>query len=149
MIVMQRTFKYSALLFITLLVMGCNAAKSTSGGDSGSQQLWQHPWELTTLRGTPVEKNERVQPYLLFQQEGSQLSGSLGCNRLAGTFTLEGEQGIRISAVITTKMACPDQDLEYRFSGVLEQIDTWAIDGTSLTLSKGEKVAATFLARDR
>jgi heat shock protein HslJ len=69
----------------------------------------------------------------------------VGCNLLAGTVLIEGST-IRFSPLITTKMACPDQDLEYQFSGVLEQVNSWAIVDENLLLKIGEKPAARFKA---
>ena len=136
-----------AILLIAVLCIcmaQCHPAKSAS--ERNTAQLFQGQWELHMLQGNPVVKTAQFRPYLVFMPgENGQLSGSLGCNHLGGTFTLDEGSGIRISALMTTKMACPEQGLEYQFSRVLELVDTWSLAGESLVLLKGGKPAATFI----
>ena len=144
---MKAVITYVILILSAAAVMQCHPAKSAKARGDGSEQLYLFRWELTELRGKPVQKSERVQPFLLFEPgEPGQLSGSVGCNQMAGTFTLGEDQSILISPVITTRMACPDQDLEYAFSSILRLIDKWTLEGESLVLSKSDKPAATFKA---
>jgi len=147
---MKSTPSFVIVTTLLALATACHPTKSAAVRGDDSEQLYLHRWELTALRDKPVYKTERVQPYLVFEPgEPGQLSGSLGCNQLAGTFTLTAGDSIFLSPVITTKMACPDQALEYAFSGILKSVDRWKLADEVLLLSKGEKPAATFKAASR
>jgi heat shock protein HslJ len=137
------------LIVLMCLICACKSAKTTTSGGNDADQLYLHRWNLTELRGTPVKVTDRVQPHLLFEPgDAIKISGSVGCNLLAGTVSIKGNT-IKFSPLITTKMACPDQNLEYQFSGVLEQINTWAIEGSFLLLKIGEKTAVRLEATNR
>jgi heat shock protein HslJ len=62
-------------------------------------------WKAIELDGRQVPAQVR-EIYLLLQQEG-RVSGSDGCNRVAGLFRTDGT-AVRFSDVAVTKMACID-----------------------------------------
>jgi len=56
------------------------------------------------------------------------------CNRLFGSYELEGGDELDIDRLASTMMACPNLDLEKRFSELLEEADRYKISGDRLTL---------------
>ena len=58
---------------------------------------------LADLAGD-VRADDASAPFLVFD-EGGRVSGSGGCNRLAGTYTASGEQ-LAFGPLATTRMAC-------------------------------------------
>jgi copper homeostasis protein (lipoprotein) len=89
-------------------------------------------WKLMLLNGTavvPVER--RSEAHLLFETEG-RLAGSDGCNRLFGSYSLEGEK-IQFGRIGSTMMACLNtRDRE--FVEALGKTATWRILGSQLEL---------------
>ena len=76
------------------------------------------------------------------------MSGSGGCNRLAGTYTVEGNR-LTFSRMAGTMMACPSgMEQERSFHDALGRAATWRIDGERLELSDATgKVIAQFESR--
>ena len=73
-------------------------------------------WKLVELNGKPAEAyDNQPEPYLLFDPEGAQgrISGSDGCNRLIGSYTLQGGR-IGFSQLGSTMMLCPKGDAQAR-----------------------------------
>ncbi|MFO1417076.1 MAG: YbaY family lipoprotein [Methylotetracoccus sp.] len=106
-------------------------------------------WKLTELNGAPVNAPRlRTEPHLILQS-GSRLVGSGGCNRMLGTYTLDGA-AIAFGPVASTEMACPDgMELESAFFRTLPSVRAWKIDGDRLEFkgSHGESLAG-FVAVD-
>ncbi|MFO1147270.1 MAG: META domain-containing protein [Alsobacter sp.] len=74
------------------------------GGDPASL-LAGRDWTLASLAGTPVASDGRPAS-LAFTADG-QVSGSSGCNRFTGRFTLTGET-LSFGPLAATRMACPE-----------------------------------------
>ncbi len=139
----------SALTFILaclVLSCGCHTAK-TAAQTGSSDQLYAYRWDLIELQGNSVQSSPQIHPFLQFYPgQERRISGSLGCNRLGGTFVLSSDTTITLSPITTTRMACPDANLEYQFSRVLGQADHWQIVNKELQLRIGQKTAAILKA---
>ena len=102
--------------------------------------LGGNEWMLAELDGAPVElgENESV-PHLVLDLEESHVTGSTGCNRLAGSFALSAD-GLRFGPLATTRTACAEHamQLETAFLAALVRITSYELDGSSLTLLEGE-----------
>jgi heat shock protein HslJ len=62
------------------------------------------------------------------------VAGSGGCNRMMGSYTLDGGK-LTFSQMAGTRMACPDgMDVEQAFHAALGKVATWRIDGETLEL---------------
>jgi len=106
-------------------------------------------WKLTAF-GTAavvVADNQR-EPHLILHPDDKRVSGSGGCNRLAGTYTVEGNR-LTFSRMAGTMMACPSgMEQERSFHDALGRAATWRIDGERLELSDATgKVIAQFESR--
>ena len=73
----------------------------------------------------------------MLHEENTRLAGSTGCNTLIGSYRVDGQQ-IAFEQVGTTMMACPDTQMrnEQTMLSVLNNRDTWQVDGGSLSLAK-------------
>ena len=101
-------------------------------------------WKLVELDGEPVDTTACPQePHLLFHSEESRLSGSGGCNRLAGTYETTGEK-LRVRPIAMTRMACEPSvmELEHAVAAALQATDRYRISGGELALCEGERVLA-------
>jgi heat shock protein HslJ len=103
---------------------GCASSGGGADGDDTSPEPTESAATLTTeiLTGTWGSEDEQ-KPNLVFADDGA-VSGSDGCNRLVGSWTLEGD-AVTFSQLATTLMAC-------------EGVDTWLSGATSAKLVAGE-----------
>jgi len=92
-------------------------------------------WKLVRLGDNPVAAAmEQRKAHLVFAADGLQVAGSDGCNRLSGSFELDGER-LRFGRMASTRMSCPDDlDQQQRFRRVLEQVERHRIRGSHLEL---------------
>jgi len=107
-------------------------------------------WKLTELRGVPVKTAARQhEPHLILQAEGQRLAGSGGCNRLMGSYQLNG-QTLALGKVASTMMACPDgMEEETAFFRILEHVQAWKVQADQLDLlDESGRAIARFVAVD-
>jgi heat shock protein HslJ len=95
--------KWSTLSFLpTIFILVLFLAHPAQSAMAFTGQTWQ----VADIGGLPVAAGEPNRlPHLLFSAEG-RISGSTGCNRLAGTYQLDGN-ALKFSPLAMTKMACP------------------------------------------
>jgi copper homeostasis protein (lipoprotein) len=108
----------------------------TCGQRFASSPLENSYWKLTRLGGEPVSLSPgQREPYLVLQAQDRRLTGYAGCNRMVGSYVLDGEN-LRFGQTATTKMACLDgMKTEDAFLKALDQVRRWHIDGEHLTLA--------------
>jgi copper homeostasis protein (lipoprotein) len=107
----------------------------TCGAQAAAEPLENTYWKLIRLGDKSVFVRERQrEPSLIFHPENHRVSGSGGCNRLVGSYVLNGNR-ISFSQFATTKMACAEgMDTEDAFLQTLSQIRSWNIVGQHLEL---------------
>jgi copper homeostasis protein (lipoprotein) len=94
-------------------------------------------WKLVELNGNPVKwEDARKEPHLTFRIKDNGVSGSAGCNSVAGTYILSGGNHISFSHMIATRMACADMSVEQAFLEALEHADSYTIKGDELILNR-------------
>jgi len=118
-------------------------------GASDNRPLRGTNWQLVRLGEAPVEVSAgQPQPYLVFASDALQVSGSGGCNRITGGFTLEGDR-VHLGPLAGTMMACVNgMEQEQRFLKTLNHVKRYRISGEQLDLLGADgTVLATFSAR--
>lgn len=103
-------------------------------------------WNLIELDGSPIEaSNAESQPYIYLQAQGDRLSGSLGCNRLLGSYDLSGDS-LQFHSLASTQMACANMamDIETRILDDLKLVTSFQISGDVLSLKLDNRVLAKF-----
>ena len=107
-----------------------------------AQGLRGNTWQLVTLNGAPVEK-KKSQPTLTFAGTSTRLYGMAGCNRYSTEYSLTEGDYLDIPAPVTTKMACPELELEREFLEALEGTANFSVadETLSLTDAAGAQVA--------
>ena len=106
-------------------------------------------WKLTRLRNDAVIVGDKQrEPHLVLRSQDRRLSGSGGCNRLMGSYELDGDK-LTFGKMAATRMACLDSmDIEQSFLDALAQVKTWKIVGEHLELfDAGGNLLARFEAR--
>ena len=131
-----------------MLLAACARQPAASGaGDARLRGTW---WRLVELEGTPALPGSSAErePHLVLGADTTSASGSTGCNRFSGRFTLMGDR-LRLGPLATTRMACVDDALnrqEQALVRALEATDRAAVEGTTLRLWAGERLLARFVA---
>ncbi|HEY8539747.1 MAG TPA: META domain-containing protein [Steroidobacteraceae bacterium] len=91
-------------------------------------------WVLVQLGDEPVVVGAgRPEPYIVLQNSTKEIAGHTGCNRLNGGYRIDGNK-LQLSEVTTTRMACPEADIEHRFLNALEAVTRWRLEGDRLVL---------------
>ena len=84
------------------------AAESSSPADTASANPLLHShWQLTQLRGEPVTSSNPERAAHIVFGAANRIAGSDGCNRLMGSYSLEGGQ-LTLGQLVSTRMACLD-----------------------------------------
>jgi len=103
-------------------------------------------WRITRLGDQAVRPGEANQPrrYIVLRDADQTYSATVGCNQLAGSYTLDGDE-IALRNGATTLMACPPplEDLEHRLVVSLTQAARLRIHANTLLLedAAGNRVA--------
>jgi heat shock protein HslJ len=106
-------------------------------------------WKLIGLGDVPVEAaSQQQEPRFVLTSETHRVSGSGGCNRLTGSYTLHGDT-LTFGQVAGTMMAClKGMETEDAFLQVFSQVNSWKIRRQRLELyDTGGKRVASFEAR--
>lgn len=123
----------------------------TAGQPPGtsSAPLRETYWKLTQIEDKPVTAADQQQEAnLVFHTEGGRVTGSGGCNRLTGGYTVAGES-LRFGGVASTRMACMrGMETETNFLAALERVRSWKIASRQLELLDEEgKMLLRFTAQ--
>lgn len=92
-------------------------------------------WSFVSIGGVAVAADRPT----ALQFDGNRLSGSAGCNRFSGTYSVDGGT-LKAGPLMATEMACPGMELEQAFFKLMASPVslTFADDGTLiLTGSEG------------
>lgn len=131
-----------------LTIMSCNTTKNTAGmnGNSNNKNLaqetiTQEKWTLVKLEGQNINQDENIQPiYFNLDSAENRVNGFAGCNTFMGEYKLEEGNRIKFSKMATTRMACPDLNLnEGGVLKVFELADNYTINGDTLMLNVGRR----------
>jgi putative lipoprotein len=92
-------------------------------------------WKLTRLRETPVQTAEQQrEPHLIFANDELRISGSGGCNRVTGSFEIDGDE-LRLGRMAATRMACPSgMEQERHFLQSMKDVERYRISGSHLEM---------------
>jgi heat shock protein HslJ len=100
-------------------------------------------WRLVDIGGqpSPAGADSTRHPGFTLLAEGRKVQGSAGCNRMTGTYKLEGEK-LKFGPLVTTRMACPAMATETAFLKALEATTRYEVSGSSLTLYGADTAVA-------
>lgn len=126
-----------------LSLTACGGSKAVSGN---KESIEKTQWKLESMNG---EKNaafarEDSFTFELLPQE-SQIAGKGACNRFFGDYKIEKDGMIDLKMGGSTRMACPDMDLEQPFFTMLDEADKYKIENGKLTLYKGNAPVGVFV----
>lgn len=105
-------------------------------------------WVLTEMKEVPVQQSgTRRDAYLEFMPADKKMAGNGGCNRISGGYLLEKKDRIKFQEVVSTKMACQDMAFETTFLSLLNEVNRFEQQGSTLFLKDDRKVLLKFEQR--
>ena len=148
---MSRRSRWIAITVVAVAAVGCARTPAASEDAAPSVSTSTGPelkgtyWRLVAVGDTPIPAaNTAREAHIILNTASNQASGSGGCNRMFGTYTLNGD-ALSFSGVGATKMACPGaMDTENAFLPALARVVKWRLSGQHLELLDG---AGTVVAR--
>lgn len=129
---MKRFLLSIGICVVLLLVLAaCTSSGSKSGGGG---DLTGKVWGLTELVGKPPAPGTGITAE--FTADG-QVSGSAGCNRYVGKYTVSGNQISFASPMASTMMMCAQEvmDQETAYLKALGDAKTFSVSGDQLSLA--------------
>lgn len=140
--VLMKFIQVSLLMAIVIVV------QAQSSKWKAAVPLEKTQWRLIWLGGTKIESGTPQQmPYIQLDPDSHHVSGLGGCNRLMGSYELDGKQ-LRFTQMAMTRMAClRGGETETSFSQALNEVKGWKIVGRRLwLLDADDHVVAKFSA---
>lgn len=133
----MRTFAYT-LLLVMIGVGAVSCCAACRGGKSIPVNGTQ--WGLIEMNGKVIDRESTTTPdrLTLILGEDGRISGAGDCNRYFAPYTLGSDGSIRISNIGSTRMMCPNPELESSYFKMLENATKYKIDGDFLILSNNE-----------
>ncbi len=105
-------------------------------------QLENTYWKLLSLRGQAVAVSaQQREPHFVLHSEAGRVAGFGGCNRLGGSYRLQG-QALTFGPLVSTEMACAQgMQQEQQFLQALGRVARWRIAGEQLELLDAQGAA--------
>ncbi len=134
--------KQALVIFITLaFATGCSNSKSTKT-NMDSDQLLGKEWKLIEVKDQAVQESSTARFTLTKDRK---ISGSTGCNIINGTYDLIKNREIKFGPLGTTRMACPEanvNEIERLFLEALSSANEWDLKNDILLLMNGNNTIA-------
>ncbi len=139
--------KLTTLAIIALTIVSCNTTKNTNNNvtqndTQHSNDITNSTWELTKLEDATVDQSntEGDKIHFVLNSSDSTVNGYSGCNIFNGTYSMEKGNRIKFSKIASTRMACPDSDInENDVLEVFNLADNYTLNGEELTLNVGKR----------
>lgn len=99
-------------------------------------------WKLKTLNGKTISmtKNQEHEVHFILKTNDNSVKGFAGCNTFGGQYTLEDNNRIDLSDMVTTLKICEDVDFnEAEFLKIFELADNYTITDDVLSLNVGRR----------
>lgn len=119
----------------SILLAACSATENLP--------LESTKWNLTELEGATNEAFADSESFW-FALDGEGIIGVGACNHFFGGYQFTEDGGFEVGALGMTRMACPEMDIEDNYLRILDEVDSYSIEGDVLTLKKGEQALAQF-----
>lgn len=128
-----------------LVAKETTVVKSTTPAAPVTFALAGTEWRLHTLLKKKVRASNKPFTLTLLSKD-ARFTAYMGCNQIGGQYIMPSVDGLAFTAVISTKMACPDDQVEATFVKLLSQVDAYSIQKDQLILRQGKTVLAQFSA---
>lgn len=131
----MRHGKMYIVLTVTMILGSLLAACRLPGQLSASASITLDgtSWTLHQIGGRDVISDQA--PTLLFSRD--QVHGNATCNRFTGSYTVDGSL-LSFGPLASTRMACPDMELETAYLAALGDVATYSAKSEQLVLSNAD-----------
>lgn len=136
------TNRFLPLLLLLVGFFSCATANKAHQALGGNWQLTHFPAGGKQFAETAAER----QPEISFNMAEKRVSGSTGCNRFFGPYSLTKNRLSVGSNLGLTKMGCPEYD-EQVFLNALHRVNNFTVNGNQLQLLQDKEVLMTFSRR--
>lgn len=138
--------KLKSLIFLLLgaAMLGgcCSACRQRT---KNAKPLEGTVWHLVQIEGRDTALETGTFDITL---DNGNLSGIGACNRLMGSYTVSPKSGIRFGAIASTRMMCPNVEMEAQLAAVLESATHYDIDYDILMIMQDGTIKAMFKAAE-
>lgn len=119
----------------TLIVEKFKSLEQSNCDQASSASLENTYWKIISIQGEPTAVAEKQrEPHILLHPADNRVSGHGGCNRLMGTYSVEGKS-LSFSRMAGTMMACAEgMEQEQVLHQALNEVKSWTISGQHLKL---------------
>ena len=116
---------------------------------AGLTDLMGPRWVLEELDGTKMPGSDQEAPFMILSEgEGGRVNGFAGCNRFFGAVEVDLEEGrMSFHQIGSTRMMCPEMEVEVRFLRALERLDRFRLEAGLLKLYQDDRVRMVFRAQ--
>ena len=115
-------------------------------GEKGKFALAETKWKLVELNGKAVNQKTSRDYFINFDSKSGTFKSFVGCNRISGNYFMKATGKLGFTNIITTRMACNDNNAERDFFNNLQKVDNYMIEGKMMHLHVGKKAVAKFEA---
>ncbi|WOE31198.1 MULTISPECIES: META domain-containing protein [unclassified Acinetobacter] len=136
---MLKQLLIASLLSSSLALMGCQSNMATSSANITTNNLTllqSTTWIATKIGNDPIQyaQNSAPRASLKFDATTHRVTGTDGCNRLMGNYTVEKDR-IQFEQMATTRMACLNNNhLDQKFNQALAKVTHYQVFGNTLKL---------------
>lgn len=132
-------------LLLCALLSGCSTLPAGKGAQVPAAPLHNTHWRLTQLAGEPIDNpSDARDVHMVLQTPNAVVTGHSGCNRMFGTYVLDGDS-ITFQQMGGTRMFCQARmELEQKYLAMFATVARWKLAGQTLELldANGAAVAA-------
>ena len=128
------------LSLLALMLAACPSPRAPGAADSTGASAAADT-STPAAPAAPAPADSTRHPGFTLVAEGHKVQGSAGCNRMMGTYTLDGEK-LKFGPLATTRMACPAMETESAFLKALAATTRYEVSGSSLTLFGADTAVA-------
>jgi heat shock protein HslJ len=134
--------KKTILLILTVFfIFGCSGNKNIKENEPSNPILRLHDiWALTSINGLSENINIERRPTIEIFPEKKEIVGFGGCNNYSGPILEVNATAISFGAIMSTKMACEQLDLESKYFTALQATKKYSLNDLELTFLDGQGV---------
>lgn len=138
-------FILAASVLLAVLVSACTIKPKNKSSEVDTFK--DAYWMLMSIEGqSPQAPNNTRTAYIRFEENENDVHGFTGCNKFFGKYAgNEDNQTLKLSQLGSTKMMCPNIELENKFMRILESVESYRISDDILTLYANGQAVATFM----
>jgi heat shock protein HslJ len=109
-----------------------------TGQQYSESDLIGKKWRLMEMnsKAVPNPGSDGKDYFIILQNEENRINGFAGCNSFFGTYEMKAGSRISFSKMGSTMMACPNMNIEQELFRILEMVDNYSFNGTTLQLNK-------------